>query len=122
MPGSRDVSIIIKTWLFPSIVTLLGTLIWRDMQEMRNDIKALLAQSNIDKTRIDNLERQMDLLNQKVLLTNPKTVSYFTPSSNDGQGGKKEFYVTNKEIAILNPEKKRKVNVNLKRKANDLSI
>ena len=122
MPGSRDVSIIIKTWLFPSIVTLLGTLIWRDMQEMRNDIKALLAQSNIDKTRIDNLERQMDLLNQKVLLTNPKTVSYFTPSSNDGQGGKKEFYVTNKEIAILNPEKKRKVNVNLKRKANDLNI
>lgn len=122
MPGSRDVSIIIKTWLFPSIVTLLGTLIWRDMQEMRNDIKALLAQSNIDKTRIDNLERQVDLLNEKVLLNSPKTVSYFTPLSDDNQGGKKEFYVTSKEIAILNPEKKRKVNVNLKRKANDLSI
>lgn len=122
MPGSRDVSIIIKTWLFPSIVTLLGTLIWRDMQEMRNDIKALLAQSNIDKTRIDNLERQVDLLNQKVLLTNPKTVSYFTPSSDDGNNTKKQFYITNRDIAILNPEKKRKVNVNLKRKANDLSI
>lgn len=122
MARSRDVSTIIKIWLFPSIVTLLGTLIWRDMQEMRNDIKALLAQSNIDKTRIDNLERQVDLLNEKVLLNSPKTVSYFTPLSDDGQGGKKEFYVTSKEMAILNPEKKRKVNVNLKRKANDLNI
>lgn len=29
------------------------------MNEIKSDVKALMAQSNIDKTRIDNLERQV---------------------------------------------------------------
>lgn len=121
MAGSRDVSLMIKTWLFPSIVTLLGTLIWRDMQEMRNDIKALLAQSNVDKTRIDNLERQVDLLNEKVLLNNTKIASYIIPS-NEEDDNKRSFYVINKDMAIINPDRKKKAVANLKRKTNDLSI
>jgi len=47
----------IKAWLFPSVITLLAGIIWNDVQEIKADIKALMAQSNIDKTRIDNLER-----------------------------------------------------------------
>jgi len=121
MAGSRDVSLIIKTWLFPSIVTLLGTLIWRDMQEMRNDIKALLAQSNVDKTRIDNLERQVDLLNEKVLLNNTKTASYFVPVDEEDDK-KTAFYMINKDMAIINPDRKKKALANLKRKTNDLAI
>lgn len=122
MAGSRDVSTIIKIWLFPSIVTLLGTLIWRDMQEMRNDIKALLAQSNIDKTRIDNLERQMDFINQKVLIPNSRTTSYIQPIEDHKDSERRAYYVLNKNVAILNPEKKRKVIVNLKRKTNDFNV
>lgn len=47
----------IKTWLFPSIITILAAIIWNDVKEIKNDVKSLMAQSNIDKTRINNLER-----------------------------------------------------------------
>lgn len=48
-----------KVWIFPSLVSLVSLLIWNDVNEIKADVKALMAQSNIDKTRIDNLERQM---------------------------------------------------------------
>lgn len=46
-----------KSWIFPSLVSILGMMIWQDVSEIKSDVKALMAQSNIDKTRIDNLER-----------------------------------------------------------------
>ena len=49
----------VKAWLFPSIITMLAAIIWNDVQEIKSDVKALMAQSNIDKTRIDNLERNV---------------------------------------------------------------
>lgn len=57
----------VKTWLFPAIVTVLSTIIWMDVTELKNDVKQLLAQSNVDKTRIDNLQRQVDLLNERTI-------------------------------------------------------
>jgi hypothetical protein len=47
----------IKVWIFPSLVSLVSLLIWSDVNEIKSDVKMLMAQSNIDKTRIDNLER-----------------------------------------------------------------
>lgn len=47
----------IKVWIFPSLVSLVALLIWSDVTEIKADLKALMAQSNVDKTRIDNLER-----------------------------------------------------------------
>lgn len=47
-----------KSWIFPGLVSILGMMIWNDVSEIKSDIKILMAQSNIDKTRIDNLERQ----------------------------------------------------------------
>jgi hypothetical protein len=49
----------IKVWAFPGMMSILAAIIWQDVQEIKSDTKALLAQSMIDKTRIDNLERQM---------------------------------------------------------------
>jgi len=49
----------IKAWLFPALLTIFGTYLWQDIKEIKTDIKKLIAQSNIDKTRIDNLERQV---------------------------------------------------------------
>lgn len=49
----------IKLWVFPSMVSLIGIFIYAEIKEIKSDVKALLAQSNIDKTRIDNLEREM---------------------------------------------------------------
>ena len=55
-----------KLYLFPVLVTILATLIWRDVTEMRADIKMLLAQSNIDKTKIEQLEKDVRSLEQSV--------------------------------------------------------
>ncbi len=46
-----------KVWIFPSLVSILAMMIWNDVNEVKADVKALMAQSNVDKTRIDNLER-----------------------------------------------------------------
>jgi hypothetical protein len=48
-----------KVWVFPSLVSVVSLMIWNDVNEIKADVKALMAQSNIDKTRIDNLERQV---------------------------------------------------------------
>lgn len=47
----------VKVWIFPTLVSVLGMLLYQEIKEIKSDVKALLAQSNIDKTRIDNLER-----------------------------------------------------------------
>lgn len=47
----------VKSWTFPILLSIFGTYIWQDIKEIKSDVKALMAQSNIDKTRIDNLER-----------------------------------------------------------------
>ena len=47
----------LKSWIFPSLVSIIGLMIWTDVSEIKADVKALMAQSNVDKTRIDNLER-----------------------------------------------------------------
>lgn len=49
----------LKAYIFPTLVTIIGMMIWRDINEMRADVKMLLAQSNIDKTRIENLEKDI---------------------------------------------------------------
>lgn len=49
----------IKVWAFPGVMSVLAAIIWQDVQEIKADTKALLAQSMIDKTRIDNLEREV---------------------------------------------------------------
>jgi hypothetical protein len=49
----------IKVWAFPGMMSILAAIIWQDVQEIKSDTKTLLAQSMIDKTRIDNLEREV---------------------------------------------------------------
>jgi len=48
-----------KTWIFPSLVSLVTLMIWNDVTTIKSDIKLLMAQSNVDKTKIENLERQI---------------------------------------------------------------
>lgn len=56
----------VKIWAFPVLVSVVGWFIVNTLQDIKadlmlvkQDVKTLLAQSNIDKTRIDNLERQV---------------------------------------------------------------
>jgi hypothetical protein len=63
----------IKLYLFPALVTVISMLIWRDISELRSDVKALLAQSNIDKTRIDNLTNDVKAL--EIIIYNRKVTT-----------------------------------------------
>ena len=56
----------IKLWAFPSLVTILAMMIWRDVTELKSDVKQLLAESNSNKAKVENLERQVQQLNQTV--------------------------------------------------------
>jgi len=47
----------LKIWLFPTLISILSVVIWQEVSEIKKDVKALLSQSAVDKTRIDNLER-----------------------------------------------------------------
>lgn len=66
MTQSSSVINKIKTWAFPALLSIVcwftvNTLreIRADLDSVKADVKLLLAQSNIDKTRIDNLERMV---------------------------------------------------------------
>jgi hypothetical protein len=56
----------VKIWAFPVLLSVVGWFIINTLKEIKHDlelvkqdVKTLLAQSNIDKTRIDNLEREV---------------------------------------------------------------
>jgi hypothetical protein len=69
----------IKVYLFPSLLSILAMLIWRDVSELRSDVKSLLAQSNIDKTKIESLEKDVKMLEQATF--NKKLVNLETVES-----------------------------------------
>jgi hypothetical protein len=101
----QDIATKVKLWLFPSLVTILGVLIWRDISEMKSDIKSLLAQSNVDKTRIDNLER---------VIYNKNTAVIVTPSDKEDDSDQPKFAIY-KDIILTSDSKKKKLHVFLKR-------
>ena len=86
----------VKAWLFPSIMGILGVIIWQDIKEIKSDIKSLIAQSNIDKTRIDNLER---LIYKKTVSTGLEK-----KSNNSGSNG---LLVDDYTCILLDNRKKR---------------
>lgn len=73
-----------KVWVFPSLVSLLGLMIWHDVNEIKADVKALMAQSNIDKTRIDNLERMVYKSTEpiKTSFNDPIKIAAILPTNN----------------------------------------
>jgi hypothetical protein len=52
----------IKIWLTPSVVSIIGIMIWSDMQEMKSDIKALLQESSSQREKIKSLEQDVALI------------------------------------------------------------
>lgn len=59
MAAANDPVAKLKSWIYPTLVSILATIIWHDVNEIKSDVKQLMAQSNIDKTRIDALERSV---------------------------------------------------------------
>jgi hypothetical protein len=89
----------IKLYLFPVLVTILATLIWRDVTEMRSDVKMLLAQSNVDKTDIQNLKKDVQMLEQAVFNKRPiANVEHVLPVTYDKLFKHEDFYSINDKI------------------------
>lgn len=85
----------VKLWVFPSLVTILAMMIWRDVSELKSDVKQLLAESASNKAKVEILENQVQQLNQAVFKI-PRTAGNFPKPSDDKQ--------INETYAILNKD------------------
>jgi hypothetical protein len=63
----------IKAWLFPALVSVISILFIKhldkmtdDLQEVKNDVKELLADKNQNKIRIERLESDIKGINDKL--------------------------------------------------------
>ena len=96
IPSSKNsVLNTVKAYIFPSLVSILAMMIWRDVNELRADVKQLLAESNANKVKVENLEKQVQQLNQAVFRI-PKPISS-VPKSTDNQRFTHAYACLNKE-------------------------
>lgn len=61
----------IKVWLFPTVLTILGGILYADIKEIKDDVKVLIAQSSESKVKIESLEKRIDKIESKLF-----TVTY----------------------------------------------
>jgi hypothetical protein len=47
---------VVKAYLTPIVISILGLFIWRDLSELRDDVKYLVKEQNIGTVKIGNLE------------------------------------------------------------------
>lgn len=112
MAGSTQTINEVKAWIFPTLIAILGAIIWNDVKEIKTDVKSLMAQSNIDKTRIDNIERQLGFFGDGTV----KEVSLLENRNSPIDRGPvpleavvKDLYVDTRQKKILASYDKRKV-------------
>lgn len=85
----------IKVYIFPSLLSILAMLIWRDVSELRSDVKQLLAESASNKIKVEILEKQVQQLNQAVFKM-PRTAGNI-PQPNDNKYTSQVYAVLNKD-------------------------
>jgi hypothetical protein len=56
----------IKIWLFPSLISILGLLIWTDLQTIKTTLATAVIQTTTDKANILNLESRVNKLESAV--------------------------------------------------------
>lgn len=102
MAVSTEKSVInsVKTWLFPTLVSVLSYVLYEDIKEIKSDVKQLLAQSASDHTEIINLKSQVDVLNTKV----------FVYSTNDHKNSKFPLYNQENKLLFTNQNDENKNN------------
>lgn len=86
----------IKLWIFPSLVTILAMMIWRDVNELRADVKQLLAEAASNKVKIENLQQQVEKLNQAVFKM-PRTAGNFPQPSDNHKVNSPLYAILNKD-------------------------
>lgn len=61
------------------LIAIVGTLLWSDLSELKNDVKTLLIQQSENATRIELLERDVQILKQTRTSAVSKPTSYVVP-------------------------------------------
>lgn len=56
----------IKEYIAPLLLSIVGLFIWRDISEMRADVKLLLVQQSVDRVKIENMEVDIATLKTSV--------------------------------------------------------
>ena len=56
----------VKAWITPMLLMAVSVIMYDNMQEMKSDIKKLLAQSSADQIRLEYLEQEVGNLKSKV--------------------------------------------------------
>lgn len=60
----------VKSWLFPTVLSILALMLYDDIKEIKTDVKQLLAQSAADHVEIINLKEETNTLHNKVFALN----------------------------------------------------
>jgi hypothetical protein len=60
----------VKSWLFPTVLSILALMLYDDIKEIKTDVKQLLAQSAADHVEIMNLKEETNTLHNKVFAFN----------------------------------------------------
>lgn len=76
---------LIKAWVSPALISIIGLLLWRDLSEMRQDIRVLLSNQSVVAVRVDHLEKVVEDLQDEVkILSRFQTSTYETNNYNGG--------------------------------------
>jgi hypothetical protein len=58
----QEVISVIKEWASPVLIGIVSMLLWRDVTELRSDVKILLSQQSANEVRIQNMESDINML------------------------------------------------------------
>lgn len=103
-PRDQVVSIL-KEWASPVLIAIVGMLLWRDVTEMRSDVKLLLVQQSADRVKIEQLETDMKMLKGYLFTEASKGPALPNPPATDYE---KQMAVLKEDGYELIPVKKKK--------------
>ena len=58
----RKVLDFVREWVTPILLTIVGLFIWRDLSELRSDVKQLLIQQSRDRMQIEQIQYDVNTL------------------------------------------------------------
>jgi hypothetical protein len=58
----QEVISVIKEWASPVLIGIVSMLLWRDVTELRSDVKILLSQQSANEVRIQRMETDINML------------------------------------------------------------
>lgn len=76
----NDIISAVKEWASPVLIAIVGTLLYSDLTELKSDVKTLLIQQSADRTRIEMLEKDIQILKESKVsdIVNPQITDSVT--------------------------------------------